>query len=142
MAADLVVRVASNADSVAIQAIDNLSFEPHEQFDQDFYDLLWEGTRFRTYVSATSTGLIVAYALLDHATNPIRLRSMAVHPNHRRRGLGEVLLQYVVASTPGNIDLWVNADNGGARRLYERIGFSVDPNQRGASDQDVMQLLR
>lgn len=84
-----------------------LSFPSHGQYEDDFYASLREGTRFQTCVAATTTAaVVVAYALIDLVTDPIRLRSMAVHPHYRRRGLGEALLRHVVASTRGKIDLF------------------------------------
>lgn len=47
---------------------------------------------------------------------------IAVHTNHRNKGLGGKLLKKVKAETDGNIALHVEYDNP-ARRLYERSGF-------------------
>lgn len=47
---------------------------------------------------------------------------IAVHPSHRRCGIGQSLLETVIASCNGDIKLHVEHDNP-AKRLYERAGF-------------------
>jgi ribosomal protein S18 acetylase RimI-like enzyme len=59
------------------------------------------------------------------------VKDLAVHPNWRRRGLGEALLRHAFRELWQNgvrrIGLKVDSNNGtGAPRLYERLGFVTD----------------
>lgn len=68
-------------------------------------------------------GYAVMWCVLDHG----ELANLAVHPGHRNRGLGSLLLDRVIerASARGvrNLYLEVRASNGRAADLYERKGF-------------------
>ena len=48
---------------------------------------------------------------------------IAIHQNHRGKGLGKQLVQKAIETAEGNIALHVEPDNP-ARHLYERLGFS------------------
>jgi ribosomal-protein-alanine N-acetyltransferase len=68
-------------------------------------------------------GYAVIWCVLDHG----ELANLAVHPGHRNRGLGSLLLDRVIerAGAKGvrNLYLEVRASNGRAADLYERRGF-------------------
>ncbi len=56
------------------------------------------------------------------------ISAVATHPGHRRQGLAELLIRAVVASVLGRGEvpfLHASADNTGAIRLYERLGFTL-----------------
>ena len=48
---------------------------------------------------------------------------IAVHKNHRGKGLGKELMQRAIATAKGSIALHVEPNNP-AKRLYERLGFT------------------
>ena len=53
---------------------------------------------------------------------------MATHPDHRRQGLGELLVRTVAAgiAARGEVPfLHAAADNANALRLYEAMGFTL-----------------
>lgn len=88
-----------------------------------------------TYVVAEQDGRICGYAgmwvLLDegHITN------VAVHPDHRRRGLGTALLSELArrAERLGvlQLTLEVRPSNHGAQALYQRLGFVARGRRKG-----------
>jgi ribosomal protein S18 acetylase RimI-like enzyme len=52
-----------------------------------------------------------------------------IDPVFQRRGYGEALLRAALARVPkavSRMTLWVLADNVGARRFYESLGFHID----------------
>ena len=61
---------------------------------------------------------------------------MAVHPDHRRRGVGRRLVEEILeyANGLGLRRLWlsVHEDNYAAIRLYKRMGFEVEGTEREA----------
>ena len=48
---------------------------------------------------------------------------IGVVPEARRRGIGRILLEAVLAEAPGDVTLEVIEQNEAARRLYEQVGF-------------------
>jgi ribosomal protein S18 acetylase RimI-like enzyme len=54
------------------------------------------------------------------------LSSLAVHPRARRRGLGAAITAWFTAQAL-EVMLAVEEDNGGADRLYDRLGFDAWP---------------
>ena len=60
------------------------------------------------------------------------LSCMAVHPKHRRQGIGSALVEKMISLFPCDIDIWVSTfrDNdslGNApRALYKKFGFIED----------------
>jgi ribosomal protein S18 acetylase RimI-like enzyme len=49
-----------------------------------------------------------------------------VHPAHRRKGVATALVRAIVARLDGPVTLNVSTENTPARRLYERLGFTVE----------------
>jgi ribosomal protein S18 acetylase RimI-like enzyme len=60
-------------------------------------------------------------------TGALYVAAMAVDPNHRREGIGTVLMTYAIGEADarglGTVVLDVRRENIGAIRLYERHGF-------------------
>ena len=136
------IRIATEFDLRAIKDLDARSFTSDQQYDDNFYASLWAGTRFQTYVATACEGTPVAYAVLDFGTEIARLRSMAVHPDYRGHAIGKALLKHVVATTSADVDLFVNATNTIAQRLYANEGFAIEATSTGSPGQFVMRLRR
>lgn len=88
----------------------------------------------RAFVARSATGAIAGHVDLrawpERFTVHRALLGMGVHREHRRRGVGELLLRQVIAWAQEAtslvwIDLQVLSANTAARRLYERCGFVV-----------------
>jgi len=68
----------------------------------------------------------VGRALVHRADGVLHLVDLALLPSHQRHGIGTAVLRGLLgdaASTGSAVRLSVRADNAGARRLYERLGF-------------------
>ena len=124
-----VVRPAAPADLDAIDEISRHSFKaPWPR--QTFVDEL---TRAHgRLVVAEAAGAIVGYANYWLVVDEVHLLAIAIHPDHRRRGLGAVLLADVLAAGAAArvITLEVRAGNAPAIALYRRHGF-VEVATRG-----------
>jgi mycothiol synthase len=86
-----------------------------------------EGTG-RTAGDATgeTAGEIAGYAHLD-PTDPVAGPSaeVVVHPAHRGRGLGRLLVEAALEAAPGHrLRLWAHGDHPAARALAGSLGFS------------------
>ncbi len=70
---------------------------------------------------------VVGYAHLD-PTDAVAgpAAELVVHPDHRRQGLGRVLVEAAAsASRDGRLRLWAHGDHPAARRLADAMGFRV-----------------
>ena len=80
------------------------------------------------YVGVRAEGSLVAMAGQRlRPTGWCEISAVATHPDYRRKGLGEILVRVVAAGivARGEVPvLHTAADNSGAIRLYERMGFT------------------
>ncbi len=70
---------------------------------------------------AEEDGRVVGFAGLGDDL----LRHLWVHPDAQNRGAGAALLDKAKERRPGGFRLWVFQKNTGARRFYERHGFTL-----------------
>jgi ribosomal-protein-alanine N-acetyltransferase len=72
---------------------------------------------------------LVGFAIMEFYAEHAHLNLLAVHPGYRRLGIGRQLLAWLEASarTAGifTVNLELRAMNDGARRFYEKLGYSV-----------------
>jgi ribosomal-protein-alanine N-acetyltransferase len=102
----------------------------------------------RAYLLLDGDGGVDGYAGLDHGGDVADVMTVAVVPDRRGRGLGDMLLEELLRlAADGGAEavmLEVRADNVAARRLYERHGFEeVSVRRRyyrrpGARDVDAV----
>jgi ribosomal-protein-alanine N-acetyltransferase len=97
----------------------------------------WEESTFRGLMRRPSAALLVAetddeltgYSVMWFAADEGELGDIAVLPERRGEGIGQALLResIVVAASRGTRSLYleVRESNEAARRLYEKVGFSV-----------------
>ena len=81
----------------------------------------------RSYVVLEGDAGLEGYAGVDLGGDVADVMTVAVVPEARGRGLGDVLLgellRRAAEGKAGSVMLEVRADNGPARRLYQRHGF-------------------
>lgn len=70
------------------------------------------------------------------------VENLFVSPPWQGRRIGSSLMNMVEAAAPGPLTLTVFVDNPGARRLYERLGFSVLEEGRQAFRGEIFPVLR
>ena len=64
---------------------------------------------------------VVAYCALFGS----EIRALFVHPSERGKGIGKILLNYLLSKIDGSAILYVAKTNSPAKRLYEKYGFVV-----------------
>jgi ribosomal-protein-alanine N-acetyltransferase len=88
----------------------------------------------RLYVVETGAGELVAFCACWIVFDELHINSFAVSPPWRRRGLATRLLRAVFgearAAGATSATLEVRASNVAARRLYERLSFTVEGVRR------------
>lgn len=93
-----------------------------------FFWLMPGVTFLITRDSDTVTGCIIS----DTHRGRIRIMNIAVHPDHRQRGIGKVLMQTVMAQHPDrSVILMVQEHNTAAQQMYLRLGFVRTGVHRG-----------
>jgi ribosomal-protein-alanine N-acetyltransferase len=91
---------------------------------------------------------ILGYCCRWFVADEIHVLNLAVHPRHRRRGVGAVLMREVLREAHEGravaITLEVRRSNAAARRLYEDLGFDevgVRRNYYGRGEDAVIMRL-
>src|SRR5439155_181672 len=77
--------------------------------------------------SSTSRGAVTGFAIMEFGDERAHLVLLAVRPSHRRLGIGQRLLEWMLESARcagmSSIHLELRASNDAARRFYRAMGF-------------------
>lgn len=91
----------------------------------------WSSAEFADLLAQPHTELFTAaapgFALTRTLAGESELLTLAIHPDHQRRGLAQGLMQTWLATACNRADtafLEVAADNSPAIRLYSQMGFT------------------
>lgn len=89
---------------------------------------------------AVADGKTVGYVIYWRLPGETDIHNLAVHPDHRRQGVGRALLQAVVEETRREglrrITLEVRKSNEAAQRLYQSLGFVSQGVRKGYYSDD------
>jgi [ribosomal protein S18]-alanine N-acetyltransferase len=104
---------------------------------------------FRIYVLRLPERPVAAFCACALVVDELHISTIAVAPEYRRRGVATRLMQQVLADAAaegaGRATLEVRVSNTAARKLYERLGFSVAAVRKGyyaAPEEDGLILWR
>ncbi len=80
------------------------------------------------FLVAVEGGNAVGYLGCHHIAGEAFITNVAVHPDHRRRGIARLLVQTAQEQTPpqSRLMLEVRASNTAAISLYRSLGFALD----------------
>lgn len=116
-----------------VMIIEKLSF-PTPWSRQAFYTEITENT-YAHYVVARLGQRVIGYAGMWLILDEAHITNIAVHPDYRRQGVGEALLQEMMerARREGaeSMTLEVRVSNVAAQRLYEKMGFEKRGIRKG-----------
>ncbi|KAA0000041.1 MAG: ribosomal-protein-alanine N-acetyltransferase [Thermoplasmata archaeon] len=109
------IRKCKEEDLERVYEIERLSFKfPYPtKFFYDFMDKL--------FFVLEDKGEIIGYIIADKKRSLII--SIAVHPLHRRKGYGKMLMEHVLKFMKGKVMLHVKKSNLGAIDFYKKLGF-------------------
>ncbi|WP_407642040.1 ribosomal protein S18-alanine N-acetyltransferase [Actinomadura spongiicola] len=124
----VVLREMSSADIAAVTVLERDLFPEDAWSEEMIRGELADQPRTRHYVVAERPGgEIVGYAGLAAAGGQADVQTLGVRADLRGSGIGAALLtallEEAVRRRSEAVFLEVRADNGAARRLYERFGF-------------------
>jgi ribosomal-protein-alanine N-acetyltransferase len=118
-----VIRKATTED---INAIYRIELEGQARWSRNqFADEL--ELRFSNFPVMERDGAIIGFAVAWNVADEIQLNNIGIKKENRRRGLGTVMLNHIIASPravpPKKIYLEVGVDNGPALSFYRKSGF-------------------
>jgi ribosomal-protein-alanine N-acetyltransferase len=80
----------------------------------------------RVYVARPTGGPILGFCACWLIVDELHIHTVAVHPDHRRRGIAAGLIRHILADTGAiRATLEVRRSNRPAIALYEALGFKV-----------------
>ncbi|WP_094226719.1 GNAT family N-acetyltransferase [Methanolobus psychrotolerans] len=127
MTYDVKIRKAHNEDEVAIEVL------------MSTYFLDIEGTEVDDFIVATIDGRIIGAACLETGKFP-EVHSIAVHPNHRGKGIGRLLLDALVSDLSGEKFLFARTTSP---VFFEKAGFiRLDDSEKREIWDDCAQCNR
>ncbi|MCL1787328.1 MAG: GNAT family N-acetyltransferase [Defluviitaleaceae bacterium] len=111
----------------------------------EYLDLLERNIQRKSALCVKHHGKIVGILLFS--VNAKCLSFMAVHPSHRKQGIGLALVEQMIALFPDNVDIAVstfreNDPLGDApRALYKKAGFVEDELCIGIGEYPVQKFI-
>ncbi len=118
------LRACEFRDLDVVTQIEKTSFPKRPYKKRDFlYFLLVAGKGF---VVACKEDAVIGYVVAMPHEGEGWIQSIAVSPEFRRKGVGEMLMNSAIAHLSGRfrrLYLFVAANNGSARNLYRKLAF-------------------
>lgn len=121
------LRRMTRRDLPEVLGIERRSFSnpwPPSTFEGEIQN---QGLSFPIVVVDEGTGRIAGYVIYWIIRDEAQINNVAVHPDYRRRRVGETMLREILAALRTEsvefISLEVRAGNAAARALYEKLGF-------------------
>ena len=97
-----------------------------EAWPRKYFLALYQACR-DFFVVAKVGGRIAGYAVACVEKRNAEIASLAVHPDHRRRGVADALMRHTLralgAAGCGRVELMVRTGNTGGAQLYRSLGF-------------------
>jgi len=125
------IRAATRADLDALLALEQCCYSfpwSRQQFVDEF------DNRAAALDVALIDEQIVGYLCSWLICGELQIQNLATSPHYRRRGIGQMLLEYVIerSQQQGMLSAWleVREDNQAATRLYLSCGFEVSGRRK------------
>lgn len=145
-----VIRRMRVDDLPAVLSIETVSFPNPWNRTAFVGEIQNTGVSFPLVVSSEGDRRIIGYAVYWKIADDIQINNIAVHPEFRGRGLGDMLLTHILETVSAQgarlVSLEVRPSNASAIALYRKHGFAAVGKRRGyysrpPEDADVMMLV-
>ncbi|MCX7973705.1 MAG: ribosomal protein S18-alanine N-acetyltransferase [Candidatus Aminicenantes bacterium] len=128
------IRRMEEKDLPAVLAIERASF-PNPWHESTFRgEIQNRSISFPWVIVHESDNQVVGYVIFWKIGEEVQINNIAIHPNYRRRGLGEWLLRKVISKVKKDgaqfITLEVRQSNLAAQALYSKLGFKLVGRRR------------
>lgn len=124
----VIAPLASPADLDAVLGIEHASFTNPWTREMYLAELDNRGVSY-CFVIRNGDGVVIGFCSFWRVLDELHINNLAVAPAQRSRGAGTALLQHVLDEGrrlgARRATLEVRRSNEPARRLYERLGFTV-----------------
>jgi ribosomal-protein-alanine N-acetyltransferase len=123
---EFVLRPAADLDLADVVAMERACYsDPWPA--SSFTSLPTNERVFFVVARESQVGMLLGFAIAWHVVNEGELANLAVAPEHRRKGIGQALLDAVTTDALGRgtseLYLEVRESNSAARKLYRAAGF-------------------
>jgi GNAT superfamily N-acetyltransferase len=85
---------------------------------------------------AVLDGTVTGVLAIERADGMSWINQLYVHPSHVANGIGSTLLSWALETSPRPIRLFTFQQNSGARRFYERNGFTAIRFSDGSTNEE------
>lgn len=134
MMEEVTIRQMLIEDLNDIMEIERLSFSTCWT-EASFLHELQENKNVTRYLSAVCSQKVVGYAGLWKIIDEGHITNIAVHPQYRKKGIGEMLLKELIAKSESEgvlrFTLEVRTSNKPAIALYKKMGFVTEGVRKG-----------
>ena len=127
------IRPMQVGDLRAVLEIEHASFSTPWSFQAFTAEL--RDNEYARYFCLEEDGRVIGYMGLWYIIDEGHITNVAIAPDHRNQGLGEVLIRSVMQAMIGEgmerMTLEVRVSNTTAKRLYEKLGFVAAGIRKG-----------
>ena len=120
----MIIREGTEKDAAAIAEIEALSFKTPWSKEMVLSEMK---EPISSFFVAEFEGKIIGYYGFLHILDELHILNVAVHPDHRHRGVGKELMTHLLQTarrlSARAVTLEVRESNQSAKRLYEGSGF-------------------
>lgn len=124
----LTLEPMTSADLPEVMEIERLAFESPWSQGLFLRELKLPFAQLMVARTVNGRRALAGYVCWWTVGDEVHIHNLAVHPDHRRTGVGRFMVQHVLDDAAGravhSVSLEVRHDNESARQLYRGFGFS------------------
>ncbi len=138
----------TRADSADSEAIRHLEKEAHGEDVTSKYDAVLISRFGYAYVAKENGKIIGSITAWQTRQGEVKINDWVVHPEHRRKGIGEKLYLKLIEDTKGkNILSLVDINNAASMNAHQKLGFKIvaniqDAYRLGKSEEQVLWKMK